>query len=59
MVVSDAQSLLQFYDERTIENYTSLAYSGFGVSGGMDATIKPYQIYEGDGLIVRKDYTED
>ena len=57
VVEEDVPNLLQFYDERTIENYTALAYSGFGVSGGMDATIKPYQIYEGDGMIERKDYT--
>ena len=47
----DEVSLLEVYDEKVIENYDVLYYSGAsGVSGTMQTTILPYQTFAGSGI---------
>ena len=56
---ADSATLLQYYNEREIENFTSLAFSGVSLSGSKSATIKPYQVYEGSDMIERASYEPD
>ena len=60
MPQDDITSLLQFYDERKIDNFDTFAYSASGstglVSGYVETNILPYQLFDGSGTIERIDW---